>query len=230
VEKRKKSRRRKLFIWLLIDLAVAAALILLLLHKPAGYRPVMPPAGADPNEQRVPRYLTHELGNTLYNGAQKQQPFEMIVLENRLNEAVAQAGWLQESAGIRLSGPAIAFTPGRTVLMGTADVEGAGFVITVEIRPQMAEDGRLNLVLEKVKVGVMNLTPLARIMGRKMYRDRMAAGDVDTDDWRTKIAASLLNGEPFDPILPVEDKWVRLKGLDIIAGRLIAQFVPAKEP
>lgn len=230
MEKRKKSRRRKLFLWLLIDLAVAAALILLLLHKPAGYRPVRPLAGVDPNEQQVPRYITHELGRTFYNGAQEQQPFEMIVLENRLNEAVAQAGWLQESAGIGLSGPAIAFTPGRMVLMGTADVEGAGFVITVEIGPRMTEDGRLNLVLEKVKVGVMNVTPLARIMGRKMYRDRIAAGDVDTDDWRTKIAASLLNGEPVEPVLPVEDKWVRLKGLEIIAGRLTAQFVPAKEP
>ncbi len=218
MEKRKKSRRRKLFIWLLIDLVVAAALILLLLHKPAGYRPVRPPAGADPNERRVHRYITHELGRTFYNGAQEQRPFDLTVLENRLNEAVAQAGWFEDSAGIRLSAPAIAFTPGRMILMGTADVEGAGFVITVEIGPQMAEDGRLNLVLEKVKVGVMNVTPLARIMGRKMYRDRIAAGDVDTDDWRTKIAASLFNGEPFEPILPVEDKWVRLKGLDIIAG------------
>ncbi|MEN6424902.1 MAG: hypothetical protein ABFE13_06045 [Phycisphaerales bacterium] len=227
MEKRKKSRRRKLIIWLLIDLVVAALVISLLLHKPAGYRPVMPPAGADPNERRVPRYLTHDLGNTLYNGAQRQQPFEMIVLGNRLNEAIAQAGWLQESAGIKLSAPAIAFTSERVVLMGTADLEGAGFVITVEIDPQIAQDGRLNLRIEKVKIGVMNVTWLARKMGKKMYRERVAAGGVDPDDWRTKIAASLLNDEPLEPVLPLEDKWIRLKGLDVIEGRLTAQFVPA---
>lgn len=230
MKKTRKSRLRKLFIWLLIDLGVAAVLISLLLHKPARYRPVLPPAGADPNEQRVHRYLTHELGNTLYNGAQRQQPFEMIVLGNRLNEAISQAGWLEESAGIKLSAPAIVFTPGRVVLMGAADLESAKFVITVEISPQFTEDGHLNLFLEKVKVGVMNVTWLARKMGRKMYRDRIAAGDIDTDDWRTKIAASLLNEEPFDPVLPVEDKWIRLQGIDVIEGRLTARFVPARQP
>lgn len=228
VEKPKKSRRKKLIIWLAIDVVVVVVLLSLLLHKPARYHPVMPPAGADPNEQRVHRYLTHDLGNKLYNGAQNQQPFELLVLEDRLNEALAQAGWLQESAGIELSAPAVAFVAGRLILMGTAHVEGAGFVITIEINPQIAEDGRLNLTLERIKVGAINVTPLARVMGRKMYRERLEAGDVDTEDWRTKIAASLFNDEPFEPILLIEDKWVRLQSVDLREGEFVARFVPGK--
>ncbi len=226
MEKPKKSRRKKLAMWLAIDLVVAAVVLSLLHYRPALYHPVMPPAGADPNEQRVHRYLTHDLGNTLYNGAQRQRPFEMVVLDQPLNEAIAQAGWLQESAGIRLSAPAIAFTPGRVILMGMADLQGAGFVITVEISPRIVEDGRLDLTLEKVKVGAMNVTPLARMTAKKMYRERVGAGGADTDDWRTKIAASLFNEEPFEPVLPVEDKWIRLQGVDIKQGELLARFVP----
>jgi len=230
VKKMEKSRRRKLLIWLLIDVVVAAVVLSLLFYRPAAYHPVMPPVGADPNERRVHRYLTHELANTLYNGAQEQRPFDMVVLDRPLNEAIAQSGWLQESAGVRLTAPAVAFDLGRVVLMGRADLQSAGFIITIEIEPRIADDGRLNLSVRKVKVGAMNVTPLARIMAKKMYRERVEAGDVDPDDWRTKIAASLLNDEPFEPVVPVEDKWVRLQSVDIKPGELLARFVPAKQP
>lgn len=227
MEKPKKSRRKKLILWLLIDLVVAAIVLSLLLYKPAQYHPVIPATAADPNGNRVHPYLSHELMPELYNGAQDRRPFEMVVLDGRLNEAIAQAGWLQESAGITLSAPAVAFTPARVVLMGTANIEGAELVVTVEIGPQMTDDGRLNLLVEKVKIGAMNITPLARMMARKMYQERIASGPVDAGDWRTKIAASLLNEEPFEPVFPVEDKWVRLKSFDVTPGKLIARFVQA---
>ena len=73
----------------------------------------------------------------------------------------------------------------------------------------------------------MNVTPLAKMMAKNMYRERIESAPVDTEDLRTKIAASLLNEEPFEPILKVEDKWVRLKGFDLTDGKLTAQFVPA---
>jgi hypothetical protein len=187
-----------------------------------------PPAGADPNERRVPPYLTHDLASTLYNGAQDRRPFEMEVIAEKLNEALAQTGWRQESGGIRLSSPAVAFAPGRAVLMGTADIEGAEFVVTVEIGPRILEDGRLNLIVEKVKIGVINITLLARRMARKMYEEQVGGGGIDTQDWRTRIAASLLVGEPFDPVFLVEDKWVRLESLDISQGKATVRFVPAK--
>ncbi|MGE5294737.1 MAG: hypothetical protein ACM3VT_07900 [Solirubrobacterales bacterium] len=225
--KSKKSRRKKLIVWLCIDAVVAATVIALLLYKPALYHPVAPPVVMDPNGQEVHPYITHNLVPTLYNNAQEQKPFVMEVLAQGLNEAIAQTGWRQQSGAVALSSPAIAFAPGRIVLMGTADIEGAECVVTVEIEPQILADKRLNLMVKRVSVGAMPITLLAKVMAKKMYREQVDAGLVDAQDWRTKIAASLLVDEPFEPVFPVEDKWIRLESFDIGQDKATLRFVPA---
>jgi len=224
----KRSKRRKLIYWLLIDVVVAAAVFALLLHKPSRYHPVTSTLPSDSNGREVHPYVSHDLMPALYNGAQRQRPFEMVVLDQALNEAIARERWPQESDGIAFSSPEVLFVPGRVILMGTANVEGAGFVVTVELGPQLSEQGYLNLVVDKVKIGAVNITPLAKMMAKKMYRERLEDGPVDTEDIRTKIAASLLNGEPFEPVFLVDDKWVRLQSFEIAQGKLIARLVPAK--
>lgn len=226
--KSKKSRRKKLILWLCIDLVVAAVIISLLLYTPSQYHPVTPPADDDPNGRRVHPYITHELMPALYNNAQDRKPFEMEVLDTGLNEALAQMRWTQESGGIKLSSPAIAFTRGRIVLMGAADIEGADLIVTVEIDPKILEDGRLNLVVENVRIGVLPITWPAKKMARKMYREQVEAGGVDMQDWRTKIVASLLNEEPFEPVFPVDDRRVRLTGIDVAEGKMTVRLAPAK--
>ena len=129
---KKKSRRKKLVIWLAVDLVVAAVVLVLLIYKPAQYSAIASTV-ADPNGQRVHPYLHRELGSELYNGAQEQRPFEMVVLDRRLNEAIARMRWPQESGGVSLSAPVVFFRPGRIILMGTANVEGAELVVTVHL-------------------------------------------------------------------------------------------------
>jgi uncharacterized protein YpmS len=224
VEKRKKSRRRKLLIWLAVDVAIAAVVIALLVYKPSRYHPVVPPP--NPKGETVHPYLHQDLGSTFYNKAQEQKPFEMVVLDDKLNEAIADKKW--QSEGVGLSAPQVFFVPGQVLLMGTANLEGARFIVTVELKPQMTEKGDLDLVVQKVKVGAMNVTPLARMMGRKMFQEQINRGGVDMDNLGTKIAASLLNGQPFEPFVEIDDKWVQLKSVDITQGKLTAQFIPAK--
>lgn len=224
MEKRKKSRRRKLLIWLAADLAVAAVVVSLLVYRPSRYHPVAPAPNSD--GETVHPYLHRDLASAFYNNAQKQRPFEMTVLDQSLTEAIADRKW--QSEGVLLSAPQVLFVPGRVVLMGMADVEGAGFVVTIELAPQMNEQGYLDLAVDKVKVGAMNVTPLARMMARKMYQEQVDTGGIDMDNLGTKIVASLLTGQPFEPLVEVDDKWVRLKGFDITQGKLTAQFIPAK--
>jgi hypothetical protein len=226
LEKRKKSRRRRLLIWLAVDLAVAAVVIVLLLHKPSRYHPAVP-VDPDPNGRPVDAYLHRDLWSRFYNNAQKQRPFEMVVLAEALNRAIAQLKWPQESDGVRFSAPEVVFASERIVLMGTASLEGAEFVLTLEFGPRLDDQGRLNLLVEKVKVGAMNVTLLVKPLAKRMYRERLESVAVDMQDLRTKIAASLFNEEPFEPVLKVEDKWVRLQNLTLTDGKLTARFVPA---
>ncbi|MCL5278959.1 MAG: hypothetical protein M1376_03515 [Planctomycetes bacterium] len=227
MEKRKTSRRKKLLVWLAVDLVVAAVMILLFLHKPSQYHPAAP-ADPNPDGQQVDPYLHRDLSSKFYNGAQNQQPFEMVVLDQALNEALGRLNWSQESGGVKLSAPQVFFTPGRIVLMGTTTVEGQELVITVELKPQMDDQGNLTLLLDKVKVGAIPVTLIVKPIAKKMYRERVESLPIDREDWRTKAVASLFNDEPFEPVLRVEDKWVRLQSFDLADGKLTARFVPVK--
>jgi hypothetical protein len=226
-EKPKRSRHRKLLIWLAVDAVVAVTVIGLLLYRPSQYQPVVAAdTSADPNGQTVHPYLHRDLGSTFYNESQKRRPFEIVVLDEKLNEAIAQNRW--QSEGVELSAPQVLFTPERITLMGTADVEGAKFVVTIELNPLLDGKGYLSFAIAKVKVGAMNVTPLAKLAAREMYRKEMGSGPVEVDNLSAKIVASLLNEEPFDPLMEVGGKWVRLKGFDLTSGRLALQFVPGK--
>src|SRR3972149_6143178 len=190
--KKGKKRKFKKRYWLLVDLAVAAVILALLLYKPASYDP----AGAGYKTGRVHSYLTY-LSSEIYNGAQLREPFEVVVIEKELNEAIVN--WSQESESISLSSPVVRFEPGCIELMALADMKGVELVVTVGLECQIGEQGLLNLQVTKVKVGAMNITPLARIIARRMYTQQIMSMPIDTEDWRGKGAGALLNDEAFLP-------------------------------
>lgn len=223
--KRKIDRRKKAICWLLVDVAVTAVVLALLLYKPSHYR-VVGPGGGGYEDGQVHPYLSHELLPDFYNGAQRGKPFELVVIEGKMNEAIA--GWSEQSDGVSLSAPSVVFLPGRVVLMGTANIRGAKLVVSAVLEPKIDEQGLLNLGVAKLKVGAMRITLLAKMMAKRMYQNQLGTVRVDTEDARTKIAASLLNEEPFEPIFKGEDKKVRLEEIAITKGKLTLRFVPAQ--
>jgi len=228
-EKKKTSRLKKLLRWLIIDITVAVILIVLLFHTPSGYNPISPSGDGDGDEAVHP-YLSHELAPQFYNEAQDQEPFEIVVLDASLNEAIGQMSWPQEHDGATFSAPEILFVPGRVILMGTATVQDVDLVITVHLEPRWDDERYLGIDVQKFKVGAMNLTPVAKILGKRQYQQRLETVPVDTSTIGAKVVAALLNEESFDPIFEVEDKWVRLVGVEIDRGKLTARFVPAENP
>jgi len=223
---RKKQRYKRLICWLLIDLAVAVTIFALLMYKPGRYDPLEGVA-ADHKQGQVSPYLTH-LSSQYYNGAQRRTAFELVVTEEGINQAIIGSDWPVESEGIWFYAPAVLFTPGTIVLMGTADIKGAEFVITIELEPKIDQQKLLNLQVAKIKIGAMNITPLARLIAKKMYADRLATAPMDTEEWRAKIAAALLNDEPFDPVFPAEDKNVRLEKITVTQGKLTLRLAPTR--
>ncbi len=223
---RKKARFKKLVCWLLVDLAVAAIIFALLLYRPGRYKPADFGPGSYKRGQVSP-YLTHDLGPAFNKGVQYREPFELVVTQKGINDIITRGNWPMESEGILLYAPAALFVPGAVVLMGTADVKGVEFVITIELEPKIDEQGLLNLLVGKVKVGAMNITPLAKMMAKKMYTQRLAAVPIDKEALQTKIAASLLTNEPFEPVFRIVDKKVQIEKITIAKEKLLLRLVPA---
>jgi hypothetical protein len=228
---KKKSRLKKLAIWLSIDLAVAVLVFILLLYRPGRYDPLSP-AGFKPGQ--VSPYLTL-FHSAVYNGAQLGEPFDVALGEEGLNDIVARGGlewnWPLEHEGVMLYAPAAVLEPGRLVLMGTADVKGIELVVTIELGAEIDENGLLSLRVGKLKVGAMNITPLAKLMAKKMYVEQVATAPVDTEAWQTKIAASLLNDEPFEPVFRTlidNEVQVRVENIAIQKGKLSFRLIPVR--
>ena len=221
MKKRKKGKFKKVW-WLLVGLAAAAVIfVLLLLYKPAGFT-----APEIIHDNQVSPYLTHELSPQLYNGVQRQQPFELVVIQRGINDSVARSEWPKETDGIIFSAPKVLFVPDNIVLMGIVVVGGVEFVVTIELNPSVDQNGLLNLRVEKVSVGAINITLAAKVIAKRMYQERLATTDIGTEDIRAQIAASLLNDEPFEPVFRIEDKKVRVEKISITQGELTIRLVP----
>lgn len=220
--KTRKKRKFKKRYWLLIDLAIVVGILVLLLYKPSRYNPQQTASG-----NQVSSYLTHELSPQLYNGLQREEPFELVILQEGINEAIAHSKWPKESEGIRFSTPVVFFVPNNIVLMSSANVKGMEFVVTIMAEPSLDQKGLLNLWVTKVKVGAMNITLLAKMIARRMYRQRLATADIDSEDLGVQIAASLLNAEPFEPIFEIDDKKVRVEKIAVTEGKLTIRLAPA---
>ena len=223
---RKKTRLKKLVIWLFVDLVVVAVVLTLLLHRPGRYAPAdIDSFDHDPNQ--VSPYLTHELSPQFYNGAQRGEPFELVITQEGINEIVAGWGWPRVSQGAMLYAPAVLFVPNSVVLMGTVSIKSVEFIVTIVLAPEINEDGLANLRITEVKVGAMDITPLAKLIAKKMYAKRIDTVHVDTKAIETKIAASLLNGESFEPVFKVEKQKVRIEKITVEKEKLTARLVPA---
>ena len=221
----KKAEFRKKLYSLLIVFGVVSAVVIvviaLLLHRPAYYKPL-----DYAHNKEVSLYLTHELLPELYNGAQLQEPFNLVVTQSGINDIVARFEWPKEFGSIRFSAPMVFFSPDSIVLMGTVVLEGAEFVGTVVAEPGLDTEGLLNLQVVSVKIGAVDITPLARVLARRICQQQFAAANIGAEDLWAQAAASLLDGEPFKPVFKIEDKKVRVEKITIEQKKLTIRLVP----
>jgi hypothetical protein len=220
---RKKAKFKKKVYFVLAGLAaVFVIFVSLLLYKPAHFSP--------PDitySKQVSPYLTHELLPHIYNNAQLGEPFDLTIIQNKAKDIVALTRWPKELDGLRVSAPQVLFVADGIVLRGTVAARGVQFVVTIVAEASLDQEGLLNLRAAKVKIGAMNITALARMLAKRIYQRRFAMSDIDTEDWRAQIAASLLDNEPFAPVFEIEDRKVRADKITITQGKLTIHLVPA---
>jgi hypothetical protein len=215
---------KKVYSFLMVLAVVAAVAIVvfgLLFHRPAYYKPLH-----FTGSREVSLYLTNELLPELYNGAQLQEPFELVVTQSGINDIVARFKWPQEFGSIRFSAPMVVFSPGSIVLMGIVSMEGAEFIGTVVAEPALDAKGLLNLQVASVKIGAVDITPLAIVLVRRICQQRFAETGIGAEDMQAQVAASLLDGEPFRPVFKIEDKKVQVEKITIEQKKLTIRFVP----
>lgn len=226
LKKRKKSPLKRLVCWLFVDLVVAALILAGLLYRPGRYRPI----GSESFKPgQVSPYLTY-LHSEIYNGAQLGEAFNVVVSQDGINDMIARGDWPLEHEGVLLYAPAAVLEPGTAVLMATANVRGVEFVVTIELEAKIDERGLLNLQVAKLKIGAMNITPVAKMIAKKMYTEQVAAVEVDTEAWQTKVTASLLNDEAFEPVFPTGDRKIRVRvqKVTIQKGKLLLRLIPVR--
>lgn len=225
LEALKKAGFKKKVSLLLIVLAVVLAVVVvffaLLLHKPAYYKPL---DFADSKE--VSLYLTNQLLPELYNGVQLREPFDLVVTQSGINDIVARFEWPQEFGSVRISAPMVFFAKGSIVLMATVVMEGAEFVGTVVAEPSLDAEGLLNLQVASVKMGAVDITPLAIALARRICQQQFADANIGAENVQARVAASLLDGKPFKPVFKIEDKKVRVEKITIEPKKLTIHFGP----
>jgi uncharacterized protein YpmS len=207
-------------IWPCISLTLSLIIVLLLLYKPAGYIPA-DKAAAQSSESQLSQNITNRLLPEFYNGIQQPEPFEMTITEKEINEIIAHAKWPKYSEGFIVYAPKASLSTGKvgfmcTILQLGLDVE---LVVTVQTEPGLEEDGLLNINVTEVKVGAVNITPLASFLARRMYQEQKP-DYIDPEDWRGKIAGSIFENAGFEPVFRIKRRWVRLKELEIKEGSL----------
>lgn len=224
-EKTKTGKKKLRRVWwsLGVSAGVLVVFILLLLYEPRGYG-----GGEKAGKKEVNSYLTHELSPQLYEGAQRQEPFELVVLADGVNDAIAGLGWPKETQGVKFSVPEVIFRSGRAVLMGATEMGGVEFVVSVVFEPAIDGEGLLNLHVSKIKVGAVNVTPFAKRFARQMYFEQMGGAD-GAFSVGERAVVSLIYDRGFEPVFEVEDKKVRMEGITIREGELLVRFVPVAE-
>jgi hypothetical protein len=215
-----RPRHKKIY-WLLFDLVVGVVIILLVLYRPDDYAP---PRFVEGNQ--VSKYLTHQLMADFYNGMQKQEPFELVVTQDGINDIIVHSNWSGKYQSTRLSKPCILFEPGSVVFMATVDLRAAQFIVSAVLEPVINAEGLLMLNVSAVKAGAMNLTIPAKIMAKKMYKTRLENYRIDREDIRTKIAGALFNDEPFEAVFEIDGRRMRTEKVTVGQGKLTVSLRP----
>lgn len=222
-KKIKKPRKKlRLVILLSLWLLVAVLIFVLLLDKPAGYRPE-----DIQNDKSVSQYVTNELAPYVYNNIQLGQSFDIIIPQSQTKEFISLIEWPIESEDMSISAPQAFFVDNGLVMRANAETKGLNFVITTMISGLVEQTGMMSLNIDKIMIGSVNVTYVAKIIAKAMYQHRAKQQDYSQDTIGADIAASLFDNKPFDPVFEVRKRKVRVKQINIEASQLKITLAPA---
>ncbi|MEJ5259777.1 MAG: hypothetical protein WHS88_06265 [Anaerohalosphaeraceae bacterium] len=198
--------------------AAAAAVFLLPAVHPKSYRPVQPE-----NPNQVSPYLTHKLGPDFYDKVQLDEPFELLVEQEGINDILSRYPWPIQLEGFTIYTPMLTFSPETTVLMAKVNYRGLSSILSIYANPYLDSAGKMNLNIQSVYLGLLPITPLARTIAEKYVREHF-----DPQDPVESINYAIISNQPFDPVLRIFDKSARITKLTIESGKVRLFFTPIR--
>ncbi len=217
-EKRKSRLRLWFGLFCLVLAALAGGGVFLCRWDPRAYRPQ-----PVENPEQVSGYLTHELGPDFINQVQLDNPFDLIVRQDGLNDIISRGGWDGQFDDFAFTDPVIIFDTDTIYLMGTLDYKGLASVLTIIAAPQMNDEGLIHLNIRSIRLGMMPVTTLVKHLAQKAFRQSQG----QFDDPRTEeIIRAVIEGRPFEPVFEISDRPVRITDMTIDPGQLRLRFRP----
>ncbi len=218
----KKGKLKKYFLPAVI-IAITFLVISLVLtaYRPGRYAPVKI---ADHNQ--VSPYLTHQLLPDIYNNAQLGEPFEVVITPQGLNDIVARLPQPIRLNTITLADPQVVLMREQIILMATVRARPIDFFITIELNPAINGQGLLNLHVNSIKLGAVNITAVARLIGDKAYSNWLSATETEPNNIAAQICRSLLRDEPFEPLFKSGGRQLRLSKIDVDVNGITVQLIP----
>ncbi|MHC4929136.1 MAG: hypothetical protein ACYTFU_05580 [Planctomycetota bacterium] len=167
-EQKKSSSSTGFWLWGLsaITVGILTGICILLWYTPRAYKPFQ-----TENPEQVSLYLTHELGPKFFNQIQRNEPFELIIPQSGLNDIASRWEWPQQFGEMSFSDPYITFSNHSIFLMGTLTYKEVSSVITIIAIPVMDSDGKINLNIQSVRLGMVPVRALITKLAQKAFED-----------------------------------------------------------
>jgi len=222
--KSKKNRSKSsAWFWLwgfgAIAAGVLAGICILFWYTPRAYKPVQ-----TENAEQVSLYLTHQLGPEFFNQIQQNRPFELIISQSDLNDIISQEFQSQEFGDVLFSDPHIIFSDQSILLMGTLAYDGVSSVVSITAFPTMNSDGKINLDIQSIRLGMVPVTTLVTKLAQKAFDDNRSS--FEEDPKAEENVQAIIRNEPFDPVFWFPEQWVRISNFSIEQGSLKLTLLP----
>ncbi len=216
-----KNRKFKAYFWLAVPFVLVLLAVALLMHKPKNYAPLR-----IADQRQISVYLTHNLMPTIYNNAQLDEPFEVVITEEGLNDIIAR--WRQpvKFNDITFTDPQAILTQKQIIFMATAKTRYANPVLTIRIAPEIDSFGRLNIHVDSVSLGAAGVTALVKSEGSKAFADWLSFTGTEPNNIAAQACRSLLNDESFEPVFKVGDKSLRICKIKLEKKKITATLLP----
>ena len=214
------SRSAQWFRYILIPAALlVVGGVCLCRYTPRAYQPR--PA-ADP--EQVSPYLTHKLGPDFVNQVQLDQPFELVVEQEGLNDIIRRLPWIEQFDGFTFTNPVVLFYRDRIYLLGTLNYKAISSVVTVIANPQMTSQGEISLNILSIRLGVIPVTKLAGYLAVKGFEH--SRGCFEGEPELEAVVRALVHNQPFEPVFKIADQTVRVTAFSVIPQQLTLAFEP----